>query len=301
MAEKGIAFEVVYYPRTGTPDFVVSAEKVEDSLRFCWSSGMRVKMAVETEDSSRTTWFQGTISSTTSSNGEPWCSSPWRMLEVMWDEPEVLQNVKRVSPWQVEHVLPAPQIHSAFPPLKKFKVRQTPGKLPDGEGEIFIPTTESTNLMIGHSNSSVFNYNSFPAGMQGARLDQICVSSLSNSHSDNSHQIFTNFMKNDTQPELKIISSELNVGSSRVDNLSPDSQSSVHFSSTELAAKQGSVSSIQLFGKIICIAEPIEGCFDNNGSCAVGERNAMYSESDAVNDLQDPSSTRSSAEMSFHS
>lgn len=299
-AEKGMAFEVLYYPRTGVPDFVVSAEKVEDSLSFSWSVGMRVKMAVEREDSSRTTWFQGTVSSTASYSGVHWGGSPWRMLEVMWDEHEVLQNVKTVSPWQVEYVLPAPQIHSAFPPLKKFKVRQTPGKLPDGEGELFIPTTESTDLMIGHLNSSMFSYNSFPAGMQGARLDQFCVSTLSNSHSDNSHPIFTNFMKNGTQPKLKI-STELNIGSSHVDNLSPDSQSSVHFSCTELVGKQGSVSSIQLFGKIICIAEPVEACSDKNVSLAEGERNALYSESDAVIDMQDPSSTHTRAELFLHS
>ncbi|CAI9787016.1 unnamed protein product [Fraxinus pennsylvanica] len=299
-AEKGMAFEVLYYPRTGVPDFVVSAEKVEDSLSFSWSAGMRVKMAVEREDSSRTTWFQGTVSSTTSYSGVHWGGSPWRMLEVMWDEHEVLQNAKTVSPWQVEYVLPAPQIHSAFPPLKKFKVRQTPGKLPDGEGEIFIPTAESTDLMIGHLNSSMFSYNSFPAGMQGARLDQFCVSTLSNSHSDHSHPIFTNFMKNGTQPELKI-STELNIGSSHVDNLSPDSQSSVHFSCTELVGKQGSVSSIQLFGKIICIADPVEACSDKNVSLAEGERNGLYSESDAVIDMQDPSSTRTRAELFLHS
>ncbi|CAI9754336.1 unnamed protein product [Fraxinus pennsylvanica] len=294
-AEKGMAFEVVYYPRTGIPDFVVSAEKVEDSLSFCWSAGMRVKMAVETEDSSRTTWFQGTILSTTSSSGVPGGDSPWRMLEVMWDEHQVLQNVKTVSPWQVELVLPTPQFHSALPPLKKFKVQQASGKLPDGEGELFSPTTESTDLMIGQLNSSTFSYNSYPAGMQGARLDQFCASTLSNSHSDNSHQMSTNFMKNGTQPELKI-STELNIGSSRVDNLSPDSQSSVNLSSTELVGKQGSVSSIQLFGKIISTVQPVEDCPDNNVNCAEGERNAVYCESDAVIDKQDPSSTDSSSE-----
>ncbi|CAA3027116.1 auxin response factor 17 [Olea europaea subsp. europaea] len=298
-AEKGMAFEVVYYPRTGIPDFVVSAEKVEDSLSFCWSVGMRVKMAVETEDSSRTTWFLGTISSMTSSGGVPGGYSPWRMLEVTWDEPEVLQNVKTVSPWQVECVLPEPQFHSALPPLKKFKVQKTPGKLPDGEGVLSSPTTESTDLMIGQLNSSMFSYNSFPAGMQGARLDQFCAT-LSNSHSDNSLQTSTNYMKNGTQPELKI-STELNIGSSRVDNLSSDSQSSVNLSSTELVGKQGSVSSFQLFGKIIPTVESVEACSDNNVSCAEGERNALYSESDAVIDKQGPSSTDSSSELLDHS
>ncbi|KAL0314238.1 UNVERIFIED_CONTAM: Auxin response factor 17 [Sesamum angustifolium] len=81
-SDQGIAFEVVHYPRFGWPDFVVSAEKVEDALRICWSAGMRVKMAVETEDSSRMTWFQGTVAATVLPGSGPWCGSPWRMLQV---------------------------------------------------------------------------------------------------------------------------------------------------------------------------------------------------------------------------
>ncbi|KAL0351413.1 UNVERIFIED_CONTAM: Auxin response factor 17 [Sesamum calycinum] len=80
-SDQGIAFEVVHYPRFGSPDFVVSAEKVEDALRICWSAGMRVKMAVETEDSSRMTWFQGTVAATVLPGSGPWCGSPWRMLQ----------------------------------------------------------------------------------------------------------------------------------------------------------------------------------------------------------------------------
>lgn len=70
-------FEVVYYPRAGFADFVVSAEVVEDAMRCAWAGGMRVKIGMETEDSSRMTWFQGTvISAYASDNG------PWRMLQV---------------------------------------------------------------------------------------------------------------------------------------------------------------------------------------------------------------------------
>ncbi|KAL2231933.1 UNVERIFIED_CONTAM: Auxin response factor 17 [Sesamum indicum] len=81
-SDKGTAFEVVHYPRFGSPDFVVSAEKVEDALRLCWSVGMRVKMAVESEDSSRMTWSQGTVAATVLPDSGPWCGSPWRMLQV---------------------------------------------------------------------------------------------------------------------------------------------------------------------------------------------------------------------------
>ncbi|KAL0309714.1 UNVERIFIED_CONTAM: Auxin response factor 8 [Sesamum radiatum] len=55
-------------------------------------------MAFETEDSSRISWFMGTISSAQVADPIRWPDSPWRLLQVTWDEPDLLQNVKRVSP-----------------------------------------------------------------------------------------------------------------------------------------------------------------------------------------------------------
>jgi hypothetical protein len=82
-AAKGLPFEVVYYPRAGWySDFVVRAEVVEAALCVFWTAGMRVKMAVETEDSSRMTWFQGTVSGTGLPDCGAWRGSPWRMLQV---------------------------------------------------------------------------------------------------------------------------------------------------------------------------------------------------------------------------
>lgn len=82
-ASKGLPFEVVYYPRAGCADFVVRAEAVEAAVKVYWNGGMRVKMAVETEDSSRMTWFQGTVASAYVPDGGPWRGSPWRMLQVI--------------------------------------------------------------------------------------------------------------------------------------------------------------------------------------------------------------------------
>lgn len=82
LAAQGMAFEIVYYPRAGWADFVVKAETVEESLNVFWTAGMRVKMAMETEDSSRMTWFQGTVCSAMVSEIGPWRGSPWRMLQV---------------------------------------------------------------------------------------------------------------------------------------------------------------------------------------------------------------------------
>ncbi|KAK3022635.1 hypothetical protein RJ639_047444 [Escallonia herrerae] len=62
-------------------DFVVRAEVVEESLNVFWTAGMRVKMAMETEDSSRMTWFQGTAASAFVPENGPWRGSPWQMLQ----------------------------------------------------------------------------------------------------------------------------------------------------------------------------------------------------------------------------
>lgn len=81
-AARFLPFEAVYYPKIGSPDFVVMAEKVKDALRMRWSEGMKVKMTVETDDASRLTWIQGTIAAVAPPNAGIWIGSPWRMLEV---------------------------------------------------------------------------------------------------------------------------------------------------------------------------------------------------------------------------
>lgn len=81
-AVQGKPFEVVYYPSAGWSEFVVKAEIVEVAMTVPWSPGMRVKMAVETEDSARMSWFQGTVASVSVPESGDWRGSPWRMLQV---------------------------------------------------------------------------------------------------------------------------------------------------------------------------------------------------------------------------
>lgn len=293
MAAEGRPFEVVYYPKAGWSDFVVKAEVVEKALNVFWSAGMRVKMSVETEDSSRMTWFQGTLSSVSIPDNGPWQRSPWRMLQVTWDEPEVLQNAKRVSPWQVDYVASTPSIHTAFPPAKRFRVPLSPGLLTNAEEEFFFPVAGAPNSTMGQLNASLLNYNTFPAGMQGARQDLYCVSNLSHLLSENSPQMCTyNSFGNNVVPKLKRVSTELNIGSSQSDELSPDSQSSVHSSGTELdgnrycnSTKVGR-SSFQLFGKIIHMNQPVEGGFDDVG-CNEDNGNKGYNATEGVNNQLD--------------
>ncbi|KAL8152807.1 hypothetical protein V2J09_010567 [Rumex salicifolius] len=176
-AANGQPFEVVYYPRAGTPEFVVKAGNVKAALQIRWCGGMRFKMPFETEDSSRISWFMGTISSVQVADPMRWPDSPWRLLQVTWDEPDLLQNVKRVSPWLVELVSNMPTIHlSPFsPPRKKFRFPQHP----DFPIDTQLPLSTVQGNFLGPSN----NNNPYgclpetsPAGMQGARHAQFGLS-----------------------------------------------------------------------------------------------------------------------------
>ncbi|KAL8136408.1 hypothetical protein V2J09_002409 [Rumex salicifolius] len=115
LAARGEPFEVVYYPGSSSPEFFVKASDVRASMEVNWCPGMRFKMAFETEDSSRISWFMGTISGARVADPVHWPNSPWRLLQVEWDEPELLQNVKSVNPWLVEMVATMPTLH--IPPF----------------------------------------------------------------------------------------------------------------------------------------------------------------------------------------
>ncbi|KAK5832163.1 Auxin response factor 17 [Gossypium arboreum] len=288
-AVRGFPFEVVYYPRAGWTDFVARAVLVEAGISTYWAAGTRVKMAVETEDSSRLAWFQGTVMSAAVPDSGPWIGSPWRMLQVAWDEPEVLQNARKVNPWQVQISSSSP-LHSSFPSEKRLKFSQDSG-LADAEGEIF-PVSGLTNSTMGYLNPSLLNYNSFPAGMQGARQYHFHLQSLTNDVSENTPVMSTdNFSGNYVVPKPTRISTELNIGSSQSENLSPDSQSSMVSFGTELIEHGGcnsskvGVGSFRLFGKIIALKEPVRsrfddvGCMDDVGGKrhdeAVSEKNSL--------------------------
>ncbi|XP_031482746.1 auxin response factor 18-like [Nymphaea colorata] len=180
LAAKGLGFEVVYYPRASTPEFCVRESAVRSAVRVQWTAGMRFKMAFETEDSSRISWFMGTISGVQVADPIRWPNSPWRLLQVTWDEPDLLQNVKRVSPWLVEVVSNMPSIQlMPFPPQKK-KLR--------------LPQHMDFPLESHHPHIAAFSGSTFrsssplqcimdnsPAGIQGARHGQIGFS-LSDLH-----------------------------------------------------------------------------------------------------------------------
>ncbi|KAE8817765.1 auxin response factor 22-like [Hordeum vulgare] len=172
LAANSQPFEVVYYPRASTPEFVVKAAAMQAAMRIHWCPGMRFKMAFETEDSSRISWFMGTISSVQVADPLRWPNSPWRLLQVTWDEPDLLQNVKCVSPWLVELVSSIPPIHLGpfSPPRKKLRVPQHPDFPLDGH--LFNPIFHGNPLGPSNSPLCCYSDNNSPAGIQGARHAQ---------------------------------------------------------------------------------------------------------------------------------
>ncbi|OMO81331.1 AUX/IAA protein [Corchorus olitorius] len=166
-AANGQPFEVVYYPRASTPDFCVKASSVRAAMQIQWYPGMRFKMAFETEDSSRISWFMGTTSSVQVVDSIRWPNSPWRLLQVAWDEPDLLHNVKRVSPWLVELVsnIPAMHLNPFSPPRKKMRLPQHP----DFSLLSQIPMPSFSGNSLRSSSPICCITDNIPGGIQGAR------------------------------------------------------------------------------------------------------------------------------------
>uniref|UniRef100_A0A1D1YCE0 Auxin response factor n=1 Tax=Anthurium amnicola TaxID=1678845 RepID=A0A1D1YCE0_9ARAE len=270
-------FEVMSYPGLGSSDFVVNKNVVEAAFHVMWSTGTRVKVAVEEEDQSRMTWFQGTVSSIIQ-HPAPFTSSPWRTLMVTWDEPDAFQNVRGMSPWQVELVSASPLILPPYPIIKKPRIMQNEELLTDGaEQSLFFPTSGLSDTMVGGMTLSAFGQNKFPAGMQGARHDLIRASGFLDFLPIGAHQLFPQKLNcNKIPPAANHVPTELDIGSmSQSESSSPPSQNSILQNGTELFGNSAGKSpskvirnSFRLFGKTIHMEPPVvadvkEGFKDN--------------------------------------
>ncbi|MED6191730.1 Arf17p [Stylosanthes scabra] len=107
-------------------------------------------------DSSRMTWFEGTVCGVSvPADDQPWSGSPWRMLQVKWNDYGTLMMFANfVRPWQVELLSDAPTL---APPTKKFRTT-------DGE-ELAFPIPDSAK---GLSKEALLSYyaKTSHAGMQ---------------------------------------------------------------------------------------------------------------------------------------
>ncbi|KAI5425901.1 hypothetical protein KIW84_031649, partial [Lathyrus oleraceus] len=161
-------FDVVYYPRVGTPEFFVKPSLIRKALQVRWCCGMRFNMAIETEDSSRKHWFMGTIASVQAAD-PAWPDSLWRRLQVTWDRPDLVTNTKMLNPWEVEVVSDMPPFPFLpfLPSSKKLRWDQHPSFPINGQLAMpTFPNNETPNV-----DSTV--------GMQGARHDDFSFSKSS--------------------------------------------------------------------------------------------------------------------------
>nr|ARR29263.1 auxin response factor 10 [Ceratopteris pteridoides] len=168
LAVSGQPFDVVYYPRASISEFCVKASLVKTSLQQNWTPGMRFKMAVETEDASRISWFMGTIAKVQVADPVQWPNSPWKMLQVNWDEPDLLQGITRVSPWQVE-LVSSMQLPPFSLPKKKVRLLQAQDLQRDATGIMGFSMATFANNFLGHINPWHGFADTVSVGMQGAR------------------------------------------------------------------------------------------------------------------------------------
>lgn len=82
LAEMGLPFEVIYYPRAGLQNFVVEVEAVDRALMVDWAPGMKVKAGAEMEDGSLD-WYKGTVLELNQKDSALWSQSPWRKIKVL--------------------------------------------------------------------------------------------------------------------------------------------------------------------------------------------------------------------------
>ncbi|KAL8128969.1 hypothetical protein V2J09_018124 [Rumex salicifolius] len=99
LAAKGKRFRVSYYPCYGTPEFVVSADRVDEAMKVPTELGIRFVMPFEDGDTLQARTCVGVVKSVGACDAERWPDSPWKSLQVEF--PPMTSNETRISPWVV--------------------------------------------------------------------------------------------------------------------------------------------------------------------------------------------------------
>ncbi|XP_071738930.1 auxin response factor 18-like [Rutidosis leptorrhynchoides] len=113
--KKMVAGDSVVFVRTDNEDLCVGIRRVKRGDSNIKVRPEDVIEATSLAASRQPFKFTGTVSSVGAADPFHWPNSPWRLLQVRWDEPDRLQNVERVSPWLVELLSNTPPIQYSPP------------------------------------------------------------------------------------------------------------------------------------------------------------------------------------------
>ncbi|XP_052210794.1 auxin response factor 11-like isoform X2 [Diospyros lotus] len=120
-------FFVKYKPRKSR--YIIGSNKYLETVNNGFAVGMRFKMAFEGEDSPERR-FTGTIVGSEDLSPQ-WEKSKWRSLKVQWDEPASIARPDRVSPWEIEPLVPSISSSQVQPIITKNKRPRPPTEIPD--------------------------------------------------------------------------------------------------------------------------------------------------------------------------
>lgn len=206
-----------------------------------------------------------------------------QFFQVAWDEPDLLQNVKRVNPWLVELVSSIPAIHmSPFsPPRKKLRLPQNPDFSMAGQYQMPLI---SSNFLSSNSPMCCITDN-IPAGIQGARHALLEPSSSDLHFNKLQSGLFPmGFQQLDHADPPRIPSANFMQSTENNENISRWLKMGCP-SETLKADNEAKMPHIFLFGQLI-LAE------QNNSSCS-GENSSSDGNPEKTSNLSDGSGTAS--------
>ncbi|KAK1275673.1 Auxin response factor 19 [Acorus gramineus] len=127
-------FTVFYNPRASPSEFVIPLAKYNKAIYSNQISlGMRFRMLFETEESG-TRRYMGTITGISDLDSVRWKNSPWRNLQVGWDESAAGERRNKVSIWEIEPIAAPFFIYP--PPMLRSKRPRQPGMPDDDSSDI---------------------------------------------------------------------------------------------------------------------------------------------------------------------
>ncbi|KAG7656370.1 AUX/IAA domain [Arabidopsis suecica] len=135
-------FIVVYKPRSS--QFIVSYDKFLDAVNNKFNVGSRFTMRFEGDDFSERR-YSGTIIGV-SDFSPHWKCSEWRNLEVQWDEFASFSRPNKVSPWEIEHLMPV--LNVPRPSLLKNKRLREVNEIGSSSSHL-LPTILTQGQEIG--------------------------------------------------------------------------------------------------------------------------------------------------------